>query len=210
MDDDVVDLTAFESVAHAAAPSSPLRPRGALDPQRRADDIKRRIADKRKECDAARDRYRQLAKELKDLELALDSIHSAASRSRTDWGGRFDWSDRVAALLERPFRLPAFRPHQAEIINAALAGRDVLVVLPTGGACARRRHAARCRARRIRRHSARHGQPRIASIPAAAAAASRPSRAGAHEARREPSARSGHMIKWWSSDGHMMAQRMAK
>ncbi len=136
MDDDVVDLTAFESISHGAVPPSSLRPHGGLDSQRRADDIKRRIAEKRKECDAARDRYRQLSKELKDLELALDSIHSAASRSQTDWGGRFDWSDRVDALLKQPFRLPAFRPHQAEIINAALAGRDVLVVLPTGGASA--------------------------------------------------------------------------
>lgn len=34
--------------------------------------------------------------------------------------------------LQRIFGYPAFRPHQGEAVAAALAGRDVLVVLPTG------------------------------------------------------------------------------
>ena len=144
MDDEVVDLTAFESVVHVPA-SVPQPPRASLDSQRRADELKLRITEKQKEVDAARERYRQLTKELKDLQLALDSLQSAASRQRTDWGGRFEWSDKVDALLRHPFGLPAFRPLQIEIINAALAGRDVLVVLPTGGdapACCKARMIA--------------------------------------------------------------------
>jgi len=37
------------------------------------------------------------------------------------------------ALLERHFGYPAFRPGQEELVRAAMAGRDALGVLPTGG-----------------------------------------------------------------------------
>ena len=34
-------------------------------------------------------------------------------------------------VLRETFGYPSFRPHQAEIIDAVLAGRDVLAVMPT-------------------------------------------------------------------------------
>ena len=34
---------------------------------------------------------------------------------------------------QAPFRFPAFRPHQREIIESLLAGQDVVALLPTGG-----------------------------------------------------------------------------
>src|ERR671928_1979811 len=40
--------------------------------------------------------------------------------------------DAALAALRRHFGFPAFRPGQAEAVAAALAGRDVLVVMPTG------------------------------------------------------------------------------
>ncbi len=39
----------------------------------------------------------------------------------------------LSALLKRVFGYGEFRPHQREIIEATLAGRDVLALLPTGG-----------------------------------------------------------------------------
>ncbi|HLU38767.1 MAG TPA: DNA helicase RecQ [Planctomycetota bacterium] len=42
-------------------------------------------------------------------------------------------SAAIAAALERTFGFTALRPLQREAIEAALAGRDALVVLPTGG-----------------------------------------------------------------------------
>jgi predicted nuclease with TOPRIM domain len=131
MDDDIVDLTASESTLRIAPSSVPQK--NCLDSQRRADDIKRKISEKKKEVETARNTYRRLSQELKDLEISLESIQSAASRLKTDWAGRFDWSDKVEALMRHPFKLAEFRPLQLEIINAALSGRDVLVVLPTGG-----------------------------------------------------------------------------
>ncbi|MGO5239426.1 DNA helicase RecQ [Parolsenella sp. LCP21S3_E11] len=39
--------------------------------------------------------------------------------------------DTALAILRSTFGYEAFRPHQAEIVDAALAGRDVLAVMPT-------------------------------------------------------------------------------
>mmetsp|Transcript_5070 Transcript_5070/g.17285 ORF Transcript_5070/g.17285 Transcript_5070/m.17285 type:complete len:617 (-) Transcript_5070:205-2055(-) len=49
-----------------------------------------------------------------------------------DWSGGQAWDGAVDAALQR-CALAAFRPLQREIINAALAGRDVFAVLRTGG-----------------------------------------------------------------------------
>src|SRR5918998_1946436 len=40
--------------------------------------------------------------------------------------------DRLTAALSERFGFPGFRPGQREACEAALAGRDVLVVMPTG------------------------------------------------------------------------------
>jgi ATP-dependent DNA helicase RecQ len=42
-------------------------------------------------------------------------------------------ADPLHAALKKHFGYDVFRPHQADIIRAALAGRDVFALLPTGG-----------------------------------------------------------------------------
>jgi hypothetical protein len=51
-----------------------------------------------------------------------------AAWSRTD----FPWSERLAEDNKLVFGNEGFRPHQREAINAALAGRDTFVLMPTG------------------------------------------------------------------------------
>src|SRR4051794_33057605 len=41
-------------------------------------------------------------------------------------------SDPVVHSLQRHFGHPAFRPGQRQAVEAAMAGRDVLLVMPTG------------------------------------------------------------------------------
>jgi ATP-dependent DNA helicase RecQ len=41
--------------------------------------------------------------------------------------------DKAAALLHSVFGFPEFRPGQAEIVEAVLAGRNTLAIMPTGG-----------------------------------------------------------------------------
>ena len=62
--------------------------------------------------------------------LPTDAAITAASAHATD-------ADRAAHPVDlaraRVFGLPSFRPPQRAVIDAALAGRDVFVLMPTGG-----------------------------------------------------------------------------
>lgn len=48
-------------------------------------------------------------------------------------GMQHEWSKDVARVLKETFRLHAFRSNQLEVINATLSGKDVFVLMPTGG-----------------------------------------------------------------------------
>jgi len=61
---------------------------------------------------------------------APDSAAAPAGEPAEDAESQFE---RLTELVRRTFGFGALRPLQAEAIRAALAGRDALVVLPTGG-----------------------------------------------------------------------------
>uniref|UniRef100_A0A2D4PLK1 ATP-dependent DNA helicase n=2 Tax=Micrurus surinamensis TaxID=129470 RepID=A0A2D4PLK1_MICSU len=51
-----------------------------------------------------------------------------------DWNKEdFPWSSKIRDVLQKSFGLQKFRPLQLEAINATMAGRDVFLVMPTGG-----------------------------------------------------------------------------
>eukprot|EP00798_Chlamydomonas_sp_ICE-L_P031530 gene31530-6715_t len=49
------------------------------------------------------------------------------------WKRRFEWSDRLKFLNKHYFGLDGFRMNQEQIINATLSGKDLFVLMPTGG-----------------------------------------------------------------------------
>ncbi|QLQ81364.1 hypothetical protein HG537_0F01250 [Torulaspora globosa] len=67
---------------------------------------------------------------LEDDSLA-DIVGRRAESTTND--ARYQWSGEVEYRLREVFKLPGFRPHQLEAINATLSGKDVFVLMPTGG-----------------------------------------------------------------------------
>lgn len=69
------------------------------------------------------------------LELlhARSHMQRASTLDMNSENMRYPWSKEVANVLKYKFRLKGFRNNQLEAINATLDGRDVFVIMPTGG-----------------------------------------------------------------------------
>ena len=62
-------------------------------------------------------------------EAAIGAMTNAVSK----WAKNFDHSSMVRKINKQIFKNKGFRTHQEEIINAAMMGEDVFVLMPTGG-----------------------------------------------------------------------------
>lgn len=71
------------------------------------------------------------------LESARSSFQEETETKQlqdTDWEhGHFEWTDQVTEKLKSFFKLESFRPLQSSCINASLSGKDVILIMPTGG-----------------------------------------------------------------------------
>lgn len=45
----------------------------------------------------------------------------------------FPWYEKIKTALQNKFKLPKFRSLQLETVNATMAGKDIFLVMPTGG-----------------------------------------------------------------------------
>ncbi|XP_015685899.1 ATP-dependent DNA helicase Q1-like, partial [Protobothrops mucrosquamatus] len=75
---------------------------------------------------------------LKKKITQLSDTESGSSKetgsATEDWNKEdFPWSTKIRDVLQKSFGLQSFRPLQLETINATMAGRDVFLVMPTGG-----------------------------------------------------------------------------
>lgn len=62
-----------------------------------------------------------------------EASHSASVPLAADDQTTTPYYQEIKNKLNTVFKLTEFRPHQLEAINATLAGRDVFVLMPTGG-----------------------------------------------------------------------------
>lgn len=55
------------------------------------------------------------------------------STNEKEWKKVYQWTAEMEAINRQVFKNSSFRPMQREIINATMSGRDVFVLMPTGG-----------------------------------------------------------------------------
>ncbi|XP_010540692.1 PREDICTED: mediator of RNA polymerase II transcription subunit 34 [Tarenaya hassleriana] len=83
------------------------------------------------------DRLYERKSELKALLEALTTsgspVNDSASNAVENWSGPFEWDSRADDIRFNIFGISSYRANQREIINAIMAGRDVLVIMAAGG-----------------------------------------------------------------------------
>eukprot|EP01113_Clastostelium_recurvatum_P011336 TRINITY_DN15765_c0_g1_i1.p1 TRINITY_DN15765_c0_g1~~TRINITY_DN15765_c0_g1_i1.p1 ORF type:complete len:697 (+),score=134.46 TRINITY_DN15765_c0_g1_i1:23-2113(+) len=123
----------------------------AEDLQRELEDVAVQLEEIEGEMDKLRRRRRGLEDRKAELIACIMSVAHASSSSSTSSSSSsqssahsmkhhvdlsrddFDWSSKVTDILNNTFGLQHFRPNQKEAVNAVLSGRDVFVIMPTGG-----------------------------------------------------------------------------
>ncbi|NXT18873.1 RECQ1 helicase, partial [Syrrhaptes paradoxus] len=90
------------------------------------------LVDKQQELIQKKMRVKSLIKQSSgDLEAggSKDTETSAEAWSKKD----FPWYETIKTALQSKFKLQKFRSLQLETVNAAMAGKDIFLVMPTGG-----------------------------------------------------------------------------
>ena len=130
------------SASAAAAPADVGAQIRALESQASACDARvaeydaaiRRASEQRDQAAEAAEGYRRKARTLQMHPEAAAVASSGGRSGGGDWGGSsFPWSETVQRCLRDDFGLAAFRQSQQKAINAAMARKDVFVIMPTGG-----------------------------------------------------------------------------
>ncbi|XP_051889615.1 ATP-dependent DNA helicase Q1 [Pristis pectinata] len=84
---------------------------------------------------ALQERKQRLNKKIKKLTGDYEAGSSTApGASAEDWDKKdFPWSQKVGKTLKDVFKLQSFRPLQLQAINVTMAGKDLFLIMPTGG-----------------------------------------------------------------------------
>ncbi|CAM9296615.1 unnamed protein product, partial [Choristocarpus tenellus] len=75
-----------------------------------------------------------LSRRRDELENELRARKKRCVLQQLDWSAdNFEWSESTKSILNGTFDIKDWRPNQKEIVNATMSGRDVFVVMRTGG-----------------------------------------------------------------------------
>ncbi|CAL9733019.1 ATP-dependent helicase Sgs1p [Monosporozyma unispora] len=66
-------------------------------------------------------------------DISLSDIQASRKPPTSGTTSSHPWSNEVYQRLHDVFKLPGFRSNQEEAVNATLSGKDVFVLMPTGG-----------------------------------------------------------------------------
>ncbi len=104
------------------------------------EEVDSQLACLEQELDSLLQRQQELQERRQLVQAQLESLENVQlqeERSRleaTDWErGLFPWSEEAKSTLSAFFKLELFRPLQQSCINATLAKKDVILIMPTGG-----------------------------------------------------------------------------
>lgn len=82
----------------------------------------------------------EITTKLQQLNATLDKLHKQYSSlkskevSKVDWANNtYEWKSTIQNILENKFKLKEFRHQQLAAINAVLSGKDMILLMPTGG-----------------------------------------------------------------------------
>ncbi|GLV40738.1 Bloom syndrome helicase [Carabus blaptoides fortunei] len=78
-------------------------------------------------------KLQQLNARLDKLQKQYSSLKSKEV-SKIDWASNtYEWQSKIQDILEKKFKLKKFRHQQLSAINAVLSGKDIILLMPTGG-----------------------------------------------------------------------------
>lgn len=78
-------------------------------------------------------KLQKLKSKVEDLKTKYNLLKSKEA-SDIHWATNiYDWNDKIHKVLAEKFRLKLFRHQQLAAINAVLSGKDVVLLMPTGG-----------------------------------------------------------------------------
>ncbi|KAL9664806.1 hypothetical protein QQ045_020214 [Rhodiola kirilowii] len=70
---------------------------------------------------------------LEQCSTSTEPVENGGPPSVEDWAGSFEWDTEADNIRFNVFGISSYRANQREIINAAMSGRDVLVIMAAGG-----------------------------------------------------------------------------
>lgn len=102
--------------------------------------LKSQLTEVEKEINKLNRKRGQISRQIEQTQLQIDgsarTIHLQKNEQLKvgyESSSAFPWSKKVHGLLRNVFGIESFRGNQEAVINATLDGRDVVVIMPTGG-----------------------------------------------------------------------------